>query len=95
MALLHWFKAWRAQKRGKPVFSENRLSLSVRGKLLLFCGLVIVPAGLSMIRFATYQEKGRPVEVVAVQPNIDPYVEQYTLTLSRLQTGCSALRKAR
>lgn len=80
VALLHWFKAWRAQKRGKPVFSENRLSLSVRGKLLLFCGLVIVPAGLSMIRFATYQEKGRPVEVVAVQPNIDPYVEQYTLT---------------
>ena len=80
VALLYWYKAWRAQKRGMPIHSENRLCLSLRGKLLLFCGLVIVPAGLSMLRFATYQEKGRPVEVVAVQPNIDPYVEQYTLS---------------
>ena len=42
VALLYWFKAWRAQKRGMPIHSENRLCLNLRGKLLLFCGLVIV-----------------------------------------------------
>lgn len=80
VALLYWFKAWKALHRDKtPVYPGTR-GLGPRGRLILFCALVLVPAGLSMLRFATYKEQGRDVEVVAVQPNIDPYLEQYTLT---------------
>lgn len=35
--------------------------------------IIIVPIGLSLIRYFTYQEKEDPANVVVVQPNIDPY----------------------
>lgn len=34
---------------------------------------LIIPAGISLIKYYTYQEKTMPVNVIAVQPNIDPY----------------------
>ncbi|WP_442589991.1 apolipoprotein N-acyltransferase [Pedobacter sp. AW31-3R] len=35
--------------------------------------LVIIPAGISLIKYYGYKEKPMPVNVVVVQPNIDPY----------------------
>lgn len=35
--------------------------------------VVIVPAIFSLVRYSTYKEKISPVNVVTVQPNIDPY----------------------
>lgn len=43
--------------------------------LLLF--LITIPFVISKIRFGTYQEKIDPVEVVVVQPNIDPYKDKF------------------
>jgi apolipoprotein N-acyltransferase len=37
------------------------------------------PIVLSYVIYASYQEKEHPYEVVVVQPNLDPYSEQYTL----------------
>ncbi len=37
-----------------------------------------IPLVFSLITYHCYQEKGKAVEVVAVQPNVDPYSEQYT-----------------
>jgi apolipoprotein N-acyltransferase len=38
-----------------------------------WAALIIVPAAYSIYRYQSYQEKQVPVNVVAVQPNIDPY----------------------
>ena len=45
---------------------------------ILFLAL-IVPITSSLIIYSNYTEKGKDVNVVVVQPNIDPYLEQYSL----------------
>ena len=39
--------------------------------------LITVPIAFSHIRYSNYEEQGAPVEVVIVQPNIDPYTEKF------------------
>lgn len=39
--------------------------------------VIVLPLIGSFVRYATFQEAGDPVEVVVVQPNIDPYSEKY------------------
>ncbi|MDR0438485.1 MAG: apolipoprotein N-acyltransferase [Bacteroidales bacterium] len=41
--------------------------------------IMLLPIVISAIMYKTYKEKGSDVEVVIVQPNIDPYGEQYEL----------------
>lgn len=41
--------------------------------------LIIFPVIFSVFRYYTYEEKSRPVDVIVVQPNMDPYNEQYNL----------------
>lgn len=45
----------------------------LRLKIFLVSGLIILPILFSFIRFYTYKETGKEVNVVVVQPNIDPY----------------------
>lgn len=40
---------------------------------LVWAFIVIVPAAISLTRYNNYKENVRPVNVVVVQPNIDPY----------------------
>lgn len=40
--------------------------------------LILVPIGISLLSYFRYSEKKNPVEVVIVQPNIDPYNEKFT-----------------
>lgn len=39
--------------------------------------LIALPVGASYYRFFTYQPEGEPVEVVAIQPNLDCYTEKF------------------
>jgi apolipoprotein N-acyltransferase len=41
--------------------------------------LIIIPISISLIMYNRYTEKINPVDVVVVQPNVDPYHEQYNL----------------
>jgi len=41
--------------------------------------LIFVPMVISVLMYNNYSEKINPVDVVVVQPNIDPYNEQYEL----------------
>jgi len=41
--------------------------------------LIIVPMVISLVMYYRYTEKINPIDVVVVQPNIDPYNEQYDL----------------
>lgn len=39
--------------------------------------IVALPMALSWARYTTYKEEGEPLEVVVVQPNIDPYTAKF------------------
>jgi apolipoprotein N-acyltransferase len=41
--------------------------------------LIIIPTITSFLIYSNYKEKTAPVSVVVIQPNIDPYTEQYDL----------------
>ncbi|MDP1621373.1 MAG: apolipoprotein N-acyltransferase [Bacteroidales bacterium] len=50
----------------------------VQYSIFIFLWLAI-PIILSMIIYSSYKEPSNPVNIVVVQPNIDPYSEQYSL----------------
>lgn len=41
--------------------------------------VLFIPLIVSKIQYACYDEKGSDVEIVVVQPNLDPYTEEFTL----------------
>lgn len=43
--------------------------------VMIWAILVVIPAGLSLTKYSQYKEKEVPVNVVTVQPNIDPYLK--------------------
>ncbi len=47
-------------------------------ELVVLILILVVPITYSLIRFYTYKDTGRPVEVVVVQPNIDPYNDKFS-----------------
>jgi hypothetical protein len=56
------------------VFRKN----FTKRKIILLAVIVFTPIIISIIRFYTYKEPVRPVEIVVVQPNIDPWKEKYS-----------------
>ncbi|GAB1404713.1 MAG: apolipoprotein N-acyltransferase [Lentimicrobiaceae bacterium] len=55
--------------------------------------LIILPIFLSLLRYVTYTEKVSPVDVVVVQPNVDPYEEQFELPANQIIEEASALAR--
>jgi len=47
---------------------------------ILTCLIIVIPLAVSLVMYYTYHEKSNPVTVVSVQPNLDPYTEQYELS---------------
>ena len=45
----------------------------------LFIAVILIPIIISKIMYKSYEEKGEEVEVVVVQPNIDPWNEEFNL----------------
>lgn len=61
------------------LFHAYRYPPTLRKKLLfLYTGLIAVPLVTSFIILYHYEEEKHPVEIVVVQPNIDPYNEKFT-----------------
>ncbi len=56
---------------------SNKRSLIISSSLIT--SLIIVPIIISYIIYFSYNENNKTVEVVAIQPNIDPYNEQYDI----------------
>lgn len=65
----------------RPQASGRRLQTS--GLWLVVCGLwlawIAIPLIISYHIYNSYKETNHPVNVVVVQPNLDPYSEQYTV----------------
>ncbi|WP_405207746.1 apolipoprotein N-acyltransferase [Aquimarina sp. LLG6339-5] len=53
--------------------------------------LIIVPIIISFIILKTYTEEGKDVEVIILQPNINPYTEKYNTSDDRVGTLLSSL----
>ncbi|MBK6965005.1 MAG: apolipoprotein N-acyltransferase [Bacteroidales bacterium] len=76
--------------------SLNGLSLKAAIRpLMVLAALIVVPAVASTIMYYTYTEKHAPVDVVVVQPNIDPYEEQYELPASQVIENASKLAETK
>lgn len=56
----------------------------LRRAFIGFASVVIIPILISNVIKATYVEKENPIEVVILQPNIDPYTEKYNTTNDRI-----------
>ncbi len=61
-------KATKAAKI-KAFYADNK------SLLLLTLLLLIIPISASLLRFYSYEEKGKGYEVLVLQPNIDPYLK--------------------
>ena len=60
---------------------QNEKSKQILKSLLLKCaGLIILPILISLGIYSTYSHEGEVVNVIALQPNIDPYSEKYNMT---------------
>ena len=51
---------------------------------IVFLAVILIPIIVSKIMYHSYEEKGDEVEVVVVQPNVDPYNEEYTLSAAEI-----------
>jgi apolipoprotein N-acyltransferase len=57
----------------------KRESLRIQTPLIWsYFALIIIPIGISIWSYISYEEKKDPFEIVLVQPNIDPYNEKFT-----------------
>ncbi|MCQ2308620.1 MAG: apolipoprotein N-acyltransferase [Bacteroidales bacterium] len=58
----------------------DTLQSQFRKKLIIILAVIFIPLIISKILYFIYQETGDDIEVVVVQPNLDPYSEEFTLT---------------
>ena len=47
----------------------------------LLIGILVLPLIYSLITYVNYEESKNPIEVIALQPNVDPYNEKFNLDL--------------
>jgi len=87
-----------AYKAIKAAFDWKNKSRVFSLNLLLFVVLWMVPVILGERLYRNYEESGSKADIIVVQPNFDPYTEQYELPAStiidrNLQLAASAMAK--
>lgn len=65
--LWHWWRSYR-EKADWQV-----------GQIVQIGLLLVLPVGISLIRYYNYEEEGRAVEVVVVQPNYEPHYQKFDI----------------
>lgn len=55
--------------------------------------MLLLPISISLYTYFTYENKGKEIEVVAIQPNIDPYDEKFVASLDSQLTKLTALAR--
>lgn len=53
---------------------------TIQGDGILIVSLILIPLAISLTMFYTYTSEGEKINVIALQPNIDPYSEKYNLS---------------
>lgn len=79
------------------VFKSVLLFIEHRDKTILYRSairnglIILLPILISIIILKTYKENGEDIEVLILQPNIDPYTEKYNTTDNRISTLLTTL----
>ena len=60
------------------VLIKKAEGIYIRPLLIWLIAVLVLPIALSLIIYSTYKENLNPLNVVAVQPNIDPYNEKFS-----------------
>lgn len=63
--ILIFLAYWQYKQRIEAI-SQTKLKLAIGG-------IILIPIGISLVQYFSYEEHINPSEVVVVQPNIDPY----------------------
>jgi len=70
--------SFRAERSGvEKSFSNKKYAV------LTLC-VLFIPLIISKIQYHSYKETGEDVEIVVVQPNLDPYTEEFTLSAPKI-----------
>ena len=65
-------------------FAKTKDRKKFLNQIIVSVLVILIPVGISQALFYTYIEEKNPVEVVVLQPNIDPYTEKYNITNERI-----------
>ncbi|MDR2908044.1 MAG: apolipoprotein N-acyltransferase [Bacteroidales bacterium] len=80
IALFGMFRQRIYQQLFEHLTPKTRFAKALPRMSRLWAGVVLcVPMLVSLVMYSRYEEKGTNMEVLVVQPNIDPYSEQYDL----------------
>lgn len=66
--------------KGMLSYQDDQSKRVLKSVLLKCAGLIIVPILISFVIYSSYTQEGETVNVIALQPNIDPYSEKYNRT---------------
>ncbi|HNS17766.1 MAG TPA: apolipoprotein N-acyltransferase [Bacteroidales bacterium] len=75
----------------KESYAARKFLVPIRIKTFSALSWIVVPIMISVVSYNRYQEKPDPVDVVIVQPNLDPYTEQYGLEVDSVLKRTLAL----
>ncbi len=70
-------KLFLSKLKNKTKDKENKTYIKKIGTLAV---IFFVPIIISLFIFYNYEEKGEPIKVAVIQPNINPYTEKYVLS---------------
>ncbi|MBP6977412.1 MAG: apolipoprotein N-acyltransferase [Bacteroidales bacterium] len=78
----------------KELYTARRFIVPAQVKAIFVLVWIVTPILISVWMYKHYQEKSDPVDVVIVQPNLDPYTEQYGLGVDSVLKRTLALSDA-
>jgi len=61
----------------KSILIEKNKNMSILWGVIFILG-VLIPISISKVMYNSYTEKYNPIDVVVIQPNIDPYNEKFS-----------------
>ncbi len=61
------------------LIAENGSKLQLRRHKIASLSLLLLPIIISCFIYYTYKEEKNPVDIVVIQPNVDPYVEKFSI----------------
>ena len=66
--------------KGFLLYRKGTSKVVLKRLVLTSASLIIIPIGISLVLLNSYSHTGETVNVIALQPNIDPYSEKYNMT---------------
>ncbi|WP_298903246.1 apolipoprotein N-acyltransferase [uncultured Psychroserpens sp.] len=66
--------------KGVLSYQKEKSKAILKSVLLKCAALIIIPIGISLVIYNTYSHEGETVNIIALQPNIDPYSEKYDMS---------------